>query len=141
MAYEPDIFAEATTTALRADTALTALGCPVVETVAKAGTPPPFLIRTLAGGPGYLYSEGLRVVWYEGVWYFTAYVAGNDAALLAAILARVNAVLQRFSGSTAAGRVLLCYQSTGAHSAPPDATGGSLITSATVEYTALVQAN
>lgn len=150
MAYEPDIYAEWSQTILVADTALQTLPnsadpshplrCAICENVAPAGTPLPYLVRTLAGGPGYLYSEGLQVVWYEGVWYFTAYVAGNDAALLAAILDRVQVLLYRGSGATAAGRVLLTYQSRGAHSGPPDSTGGQLVTQATVEYTALVQA-
>ena len=137
--YEPDVFAQWSDARLTGDAPLMAL-LPggVWDRVAPPNTPKPFLVRTPAGGAGRLYAMGVQPWHYDGVWQFTAFVDGNDAATLAAILARLDALLQRQGGTAAGGTVLLCVQEGPALPSPPEAPDGALVSAVAVAYSAQV---
>lgn len=139
MAYEPAIFLQWSKEVLEGDSDLTALltGGVWGQTVPPK-TPRPYLTRTLAGGPGRLYAEGVRPVWFDGLWYFTVYVDVQDDDKLAAIVSRLDDLLQRASGPTTGGEVLLCVQEGAPIPAPPLAVNGQLITAVAVPYSAQV---
>jgi hypothetical protein len=138
--YEPEVFAAWSQALLTGDATLMAL-LPggVWDTVAPPTTPPPFVVRSFAGGPGPVYSEGVRLVWFDGLWYFTPFVAGNDRATLYTILSRMVALLHRQSGSAAGGTVVLCVQEGAPIASPTDATGGALMSAMALPFSAQVQ--
>jgi hypothetical protein len=136
VAYEPEVFAAWSQALLTGDATLMAL-LPggVWDQAAPPKTPYPFVVRTLAGGGGRAYALGVQPILYDGLWYFTVYVATR----LAAILDRLDSLLQRASGTAGGGTVLLCVQEGGALASPPDATGGALVSAVAVPYSAQVQ--